>query len=175
MRVTALFALLLSFLSSCVFAQKNKTWPKVADNSFNKRIQIFLSGSVPFIEVDSLAAKNLNDYTILDTRDKEEYMTSRIPGAIYVGPDFEISQVKGLDQEKPVVVYCSIGYRSEKYGEDLKENGFSNVYNLYGGIFEWVNSGEDVQDEDGKAIKEIHTYNAGWGKFVSNPHYKKIH
>lgn len=175
MRITALFALCLSFLSSCVFAQKNKSWPRVEDDSFNKRIQIFLSGSVPFIEVDSLSSKDLGSYLILDTRNREEYLISRIPGAIYVGPDYDASRVESFDKDKCIIVYCSIGYRSEKYGEQLLEKGFPEVYNLYGGIFEWINSGQLVQDAKGTQIKAIHTYNAGWGKFVSNPHYKKVH
>ena len=43
-------------------------------------------------------------------------------------------------KKTPTIVYCTIGARSETIGEKLKKNGFTNVYNLYGGIFEWKNA-----------------------------------
>lgn len=113
---------------------------------------------------------------MLDTRDREEYEVSHIPGAVFVGPDFDLKNVEGLDREKPVVVYCSVGYRSEKYGEKLLKTGFAEVSNLYGGIFEWLNAGNNVAvGNEVLENKLIHTYNASWGKFVTNPHCTKVH
>lgn len=45
-----------------------------------------------------------------------------------------------------VVLYCFIGYCSEKVVEQFWEWGFIKVYNLYGSIFEWVNQGYFVVD-----------------------------
>ncbi len=65
--------------------------------------------------------------------------------------------LKNLDKDKPVVVYCSVGYRSEKIAEKLEKEGFTQVYNLYGGIFEWVNQDNPVYNEKGKT-NNIHPY-----------------
>ena len=40
-----------------------------------------------------------------------------------------------------IIVYCSIGVRSEDIGEKLKELGYTKILNLYGGIFDWKNKG----------------------------------
>ena len=114
------------------------------------------------------------DLIILDTRAKEEYDVSHIPGAIFVGPTFNAADVEQYEKEKTVVVYCSVGYRSEKYGAEMQKMGYDKVYNLYGGIFEWVNNGQVVTTEEGNT-SNIHTYNSNWGKYVINPNSNKIH
>ena len=119
-------------LTSCVFGQAKLDWPKVKSEKYNNRLNFLLSGSVPFIEVADLKLKE--DAVILDTRAKEEYDVSRIPGAIYVGPDFDQQAIQALELgNSELVVYCSVGYRSEKYGEKLIQAGHTKVYNLYGG------------------------------------------
>ena len=55
------------------------------------------------------------------------------------------------------MVHLILLYRSEKIGKKLKKLGFKNVVNLYGGIFEWVNSGYPVYDSKGETEK-IHPY-----------------
>lgn len=175
MKYIKLIVAYMILFSSCIFGQVNSEWPKVKDEKYNKRLNFLLSGSVPFMEVSTLET-NIEQYTLLDTRDREEYEVSHIPGAVFVGPDFDLKNVEGLDREKPVVVYCSVGYRSEKYGEKLLKAGFAEVSNLYGGIFEWLNAGNNVAvGNEVLENKLIHTYNASWGKFVTNPHCTKVH
>ena len=175
MKYIKLIVAYMVLFSSCIFGQVNPEWPKVQDEKYNKRLNFLLSGSVPFMEVSSLKP-NIQDYTILDTRDREEFDVSHIPGALFVGPDFDLKNLESLNREKPTVVYCSVGYRSEKYGEKLLKAGFVDVSNLYGGIFEWVNAGNNLI-ANGVVLeqKKIHTYNASWGKFVTNSHCKKVH
>ena len=66
-----------------------------------------------------------------------------------------------------IVVYCSIGYRSEKIGKKIKNLGFSRVYNLYGGIFEWSNRAYPLIDNQKKKTIKVHGYNQDWGKWLS--------
>jgi hypothetical protein len=61
-----------------------------------------------------------------------------------------------------VVVYCSVGYRSEKIAARLREMGFLEVYNLYGGLFEWVNRGNPVYRNE-QATRAVHGYSWTWG------------
>ncbi|MCS5489749.1 rhodanese-like domain-containing protein [Algoriphagus limi] len=105
--------------------------------------------------------KSLADFQVLDTREKEEFEVSHLEGAINVGYDnFSMSQLDQLDPEKPVLVYCTVGARSQDIGKKLTEKGFQ-VYNLYGGIFQWVNDGRNVYDQSGKTTR-VHTYNLAW-------------
>jgi len=123
------------------------------------------------IEADSLITQTV---ILLDTREKEEYMVSRIESAIWIGyDDFDLSRLRGINLEDEIVVYCSVGYRSSKIGIMLKEHGFKNVKNLYGGIFRWANIGHPLYN-DTIRTNYIHTYNTNWGRFVQNPTLNKI-
>ena len=121
--------------------------------------------TVPYIKVDSLH-KNLSDFVILDTRRKKEFEVSHLPNAIWVGEKFKMKRLNKIDKEKPVVVYCSVGVRSENYGEDLLEAGFTSVYNLYGSIFSWKDAGYEIVDMDDKPTDKVHTYSRHWGKYL---------
>ncbi|NBP69657.1 MAG: rhodanese-like domain-containing protein, partial [Cytophagia bacterium] len=91
-----------------------------------------------------------------------------LENALLVGyEDFNIENVKDLDKKTPIVVYCSVGYRSEKVTEKLKQAGFTNVSNLYGGIFEWINQGYKVVDSNEKETNNVHAYNKTWGIWLS--------
>jgi len=82
--------------------------------------------------------------------------------------------VKDLDQSKPIYIYCSIGYRSEKIGEKLQKAGFKKVYNMYGGIFNWANSGYTLVDKNGKTTTKVHGYNNDWSQWLNGQKCKKI-
>ncbi|MBX0332519.1 rhodanese-like domain-containing protein [Pontibacter sp. HSC-14F20] len=100
---------------------------------------------------------------LLDTRSKSEYEVSHLPGARYVGyADFDLSDLKDVPPNTPLVIYCAVGYRSEKIGEQLQAAGYTNVRNLYGGLFEWVNHSLPVYNEQGQTTK-VHGYTRAWG------------
>lgn len=133
---------------------------------FKKEIDRFLSFTIPTIGIDKLKEER-DDYILLDAREKEEYEISHIPGARYVGFDhFKLNNLH-LDKSKPVVVYCSIGYRSEKVSELLKRSGFKKVYNLYGSIFAWANAGWVLKDRSGNTTNRIHGYNKDWSRWIT--------
>jgi rhodanese-related sulfurtransferase len=137
---------------------------------FDKEVAAWLSFSVPAIDVDSLRKINADSVIILDAREPAEFAVSHIPGAMHCGYDrFDSHLLDSLDKSRPVVVYCSIGYRSEKIARKLQKAGFTNVSNLYGSIFEWVNRGYPVVDTAGQITPRLHTYNRSWGRWVSNP------
>jgi phage shock protein E len=49
-----------------------------------------------------------------------------------------LSQMSVLDTDKPVYLYCKSGGRSGKAAIQLKEAGFTKVYDLEGGITAWI-------------------------------------
>jgi rhodanese-related sulfurtransferase len=104
---------------------------------------------------------------LLDTRSAEEFAVSHIRGALLIDPAaFTDDDVAGLDRARPIVVYCSVGYRSGRIARTLKTLGFVNVRNLYGGIFLWYDQGRPVYRGD-RVVQQIHPYNTAWGLFVT--------
>ena len=114
------------------------------------------------------------DYLILDIREIEEYQVSHIPGAIYFGYDHPVYELlDDIPTDQPILVYCSIGYRSEKMGEKLQKRGYTVVKNLYGSIFEWANQGYELHNPQGHSTQQVHTYNKRWSKWMTNAAYEK--
>lgn len=125
--------------------------------------------SVPTISVGELQ-KGLSKEApiLLDAREAKEFNISHIKGAKYVGYDyFKIERLKDIPKNKAIVVYCSVGYRSEKIAEKLKKAGYTDVKNLYGGIFEWVNSGYEVVDNQQKTTSKVHGFSKEWGIWLT--------
>lgn len=76
---------------------------------------------------------------LIDVRTPREYANGFIDGAKNIdfnGDSFE-KQMKKLDKNKPVLVYCVAGGRSENAAELLKDWGFKEVYDLEGGYNGW--------------------------------------
>ena len=63
------------------------------------------------------------------------------------------------------MVYCSVGIRSEIIGKKLLAEGYTAVYNLYGGIFEWTNKGGKVYSANNTTSK-VHAYSKQWGSYL---------
>ncbi len=171
---TILFALSIFTLPTFCNAQVQKSDAHCNDKKFNKRVNQLLKYSIPTMDVDQLK-KEQKDVYIFDTRELEEYKVSHIEGAQYLGYDtFDPSRLGEIPKDSKIIVYCSVGYRSEKIGNKLKKLGYTNVYNLYGSIFEWINRGYDVVDQNGGKTNKIHTYNKKWSQWVKNKKAEKI-
>ena len=123
--------------------------------------------SVPYISVQQLKM-GMSDYLILDTRKKEEYDVSHIPGAIWVSEKMNDSRYAFAKAKKdqPIVVYCSVGIRSEDFGEQLAKKGFTNIKNLYGSIFAWKDEGYELQNKKKQPTDSVHVFSKVWGKYL---------
>ena len=166
--------LLIGFFSFSSCAQAPAVRPDVVNPAFDKKISSTISFSVPTMGVKALKEATEPIY-ILDAREIEEYNVSHIPNAKYIGYDqIEESVLETIPKDAKVVLYCSIGYRSEKIGEKIKKKGFTNVHNLYGSIFEWVNQGYPVVDKNGESTKKVHTYNRRWSQWVEEGKAEKV-
>ena len=169
--LTSIYFLLIAILG-CTQPPANR--PKVNSEAFDKKIAKTISFSVPVIGVEELKEME-GDVVILDARPQSEFDVSHIKGAKRIGfRKIDKSSLEGVDKREPIVVYCSIGYRSEKVAEKLKKMGYKNVYNLYGSIFEWVNQGNEVVDKDEKPTEKVHTYNKRWSKWVEEGKAEKV-
>ncbi|WP_405384356.1 rhodanese-like domain-containing protein [Maribacter sp. LLG6340-A2] len=147
----------LFFLSNAVIGQTKLE--RVLKN-WNKE-------SIPYIYPENLP---MNDAIVyVDTREKEEYDISHLKNAVWVGYS-NFSEENVLQQipnkSQPIIVYCSIGIRSENIGEQLKELGYTKILNLYGGIFEWKNKGGLVYNNDNTVTDSVHAFSKHWGKLL---------
>jgi rhodanese-related sulfurtransferase len=135
---------------------------------YQEKLESLYNHTVPLIKTEDLARRiNENNLVILDIRSEEEYQVSRIKGARQINyDDFSSEDVDNIPKNSEVVVYCSVGYRSEKVGEKLQELGFQNVKNLYGGIFQWKNDGFEVVNAQLLPTDSVHTYNKAWSKWL---------
>ncbi len=129
--------------------------------------------SVDYIGVEQLKELQSKDSTlvVLDSREMQEYKVSHIPKAHYVGYDFfsaENVSEKIKEKDTPIVLYCSVGIRSEDIGERLLSMGYTNVKNLYGGIFQWKDKGQVVVDSTQTQTENIHTFSKSWSKWLKN-------
>lgn len=124
-----------------------------------------LNHSVPEI---SVAEINPDEKVIyLDARELNEYEVSHIRNAIWVGYDkLQKEALKEVPKDSKIIVYCSVGYRSEKVSEKLIKMGYKDVSNLYGGLFEWANQ-EKTMVNDSSFTNRIHAYDEEWGKWVT--------
>jgi rhodanese-related sulfurtransferase len=149
---------ILILMFGTIFAQANA---QVRSKSFKILLETMLKKDVPIVSCEEL--KKMDDVILLDTRAKKEFEVSHLKNAIWVGyEDFNLAKMKAIPKDSKLVVYCSIGVRSEKIGEKLQAAGYQNVHNLYGSIFEWVNQGNSVVDSLEKPTKKVHGYSKTW-------------
>lgn len=83
------------------------------------------------------------DFQLIDVREDFEYEMSNLGGELIPLGGVVIESGK-LDKTKPVVVMCRSGKRSAAAIMQLEQHGFTNLYNLKGGILAWA---EDIDPE----------------------------
>lgn len=137
--------------------------------TLEERLKSLYQGTVPLVFPQQFTTWYHEDpeLVLLDIRSPEEFEVSHITGAQLIDYDrFKPEDVAHLSRNSKVVVYCSVGYRSERIGEKMQELGFQEVYNLYGGIFNWKNQGNAVINSRGQPTDSVHTYNKNWGQWL---------
>lgn len=150
-----LFCLL--FLSSISFAQ----------SPIDSLLTKYNKKSVSYITIKDF--KELKNPIILDTREQKEFDVSHIKNATCVGYDkFNSKKIKEKYKNfnDTIIVYCSVGIRSETIGYKLKKLGYKSVYNLYGGIFGWKNQEEEVVDNSQTPTDNVHAFSKEWSKYL---------
>lgn len=117
----------------------------------------------------TLADKTKSNPLLLDARTLEEYQVSHLADAKLVPNNLQDLVNKGIDYSTPIVVYCSVGYRSSAIARHLQSMGYQNVFNLSGSIFQWVNENRPVYRE-GKPVTQVHPYNSFWQHLLVESH-----
>ncbi|WP_040479278.1 rhodanese-like domain-containing protein [Mariniradius saccharolyticus] len=100
-------------------------------------------------QVDAAQFKKLTESPnalVLDVRTAAEVAEGHLPNAVNIdiyGSDF-MAKVQQLPKDREILVYCTVGARSQQAADILSKQGFAKVYNLDGGIVAWQRNGFEV-------------------------------
>jgi rhodanese-related sulfurtransferase len=105
---------------------------------------------------------------IIDTRTGQEYAVSHLRDAIRIDPYRPLLRpLRGFPKDTAIVVYASVGYRSARVAHWLAQQGYTNVQNLAGSIFQWANEGRPLFSQD-RPTTEVHPYDERWGLMLES-------
>lgn len=92
-----------------------------------------------FQTIDSNKAMELIDAgaTVIDVRSSEEYNQQHIKDAVNIPVDTITEETIAYDKDTTILVYCASGVRSAEAAKTLIDLGYTNVYNLDGGLINW--------------------------------------
>jgi rhodanese-related sulfurtransferase len=106
-----------------------------------------------FSSVNPQAAQEMlknSGTTLLDVRTPEEFRAGHLKGATLI-PVAELAErigELGSEKERQILVYCRGGNRSLAASRILKQNGFTRIANLQGGIMAWTGAGYPTANGD---------------------------
>lgn len=133
---------------------------------------------VAFVTPEALSDRLAQAETVrlLDVRHREEYAVSHLPGALQIDMHRDEDALRealskaapDLSPETPIVVYCSVGWRSAAMARRLSEMGYTQVQNLEGSIFAWAHADLPLENADGPT-STVHPYSALWSG-LCDPH-----
>jgi rhodanese-related sulfurtransferase len=141
--ILVLFFIVAVALSGCI-GDKKSVNNTVTDTKVSEKNT--------YINVNVTQAKEMIDrgeVFILDVRTPEEYASGHIKNSTLLAvqdiPANELDiKLKELPKDKKILVYCRSGRRSATASTILVNNGFSQVYNMQGGIADWMNAGYET-------------------------------
>lgn len=144
--------------------------PVSIHQDFDKLLTKYIDFKVPLVDVSTLKHWISKEKVyLLDAREKEEYTTSHLKNARYIGyNNFKKSSIQDIPKDAKVVLYCTIGYRSGIITKKLQKLGFTNVYNLFGSIVEWKNQGGKVVNKKEEPTEKVHMYSKSWSKWLKD-------
>ncbi len=159
LNMKTLFFYIICLFSITGFSQDSLS---VLLNKYNK-------AQVPYALSEDLQSPS-SEIIFLDAREQEEFKVSHIKNAIYVG--YNRFNLQSIEEQIPnknqhIIVYCSLGVRSEIIAKKLINAGYTNVKNLYGGIFEWKNNNLSVYNQNQQETDSVHVYSKSWSKWLT--------
>ncbi len=93
-------------------------------------------------ELQTMLARG--NVTLVDVRTDAEVARGYIQGALKLPLHVLPLRLNELDARAPLVFYCQMGGRSAQAAAFAAAQGFSDVYNLQGGITAWAQAGAPI-------------------------------
>lgn len=139
----------------------------ISNSDYSTLLETVYLDDVPVLSVEELKKLKREDLVLLDTRAEKEFTVSHLKRAREVGYFwFDMRSLYDIPKDAYIVLYCAVGNRSTKIAEKLIKSGYKNVYVLYGGIFEWVNTGNPVYTKKDVQTSQVHGYTKEWSKWL---------
>ena len=90
---------------------------------------------------------NREDAIVVDVREADEFAAGHLPDARNIPGSKLAERISEIEKykDKPVIVCCATGMRSNNACAELKKNGFSRINNLAGGVDAWVGAGYPIK------------------------------
>ena len=162
----------LETMSGCLHNQEALTWTEVIRDIRYK-----------YPDVKQLRTDEMHSWLtdlksesiiLIDARAREEFRVSHITGARNLPYNKDpLNPLTNIKPDRPIVVYCSVGYRSSILARKLQDMGFTKVYNLEGSIFKWANEDRPlVQNQT--TVYKVHPYNAHWGRLLERKYHVDV-
>lgn len=140
---------LLNFaLASITLAVSTVCRAQVDEN--NSSVQKSTDGNITVEQAKTMIAENLNnpEFLLIDVRTPEEYKSGHIKNSLLIDfntDDFK-DKISKLDRSKKILLICRSGKRSSLAKSLMEDIGFTQVYNMIGGIIEWTQKGYTLVD-----------------------------
>jgi rhodanese-related sulfurtransferase len=100
----------------------------------------------PDVDVATVKAlQGRDDVVVLDVREQSEYNAGHIPGVKLIPMGTVANRLNEVPKDKPVIVTCRSGNRSGQVTDYLRQQGYTNVHNMTGGINAWQQAGYPVE------------------------------
>jgi hydroxyacylglutathione hydrolase len=99
--------------------------------------------TIPSMDAKELRQR-LDDVTLIDVRQRSEWDSGHIPGAIHFEGGRIAWEELSFPHDKPLAVQCSSGNRSMSVNSVLRRRGFRNVIQVEGGIKGWEKNGFEI-------------------------------
>ena len=130
---------IILFLGLVLWSWSCKTQPDKTNEAQKEEAVVSVISEVLTPEKFQSKMEEVGTMQLVDVRTPEEFKDGTIPGSqnINVLADDFAEKVKNLDKDKPVLVYCRRGGRSSRAAKTLKSLGFTEIYDLDGGITSW--------------------------------------
>ena len=78
---------------------------------------------------------------LLDVREVPEFHEVRVPGSLFIPMSELGARADEVPKDRPVLVLCAAGSRSQQVTGYLREQGWDDVGNVAGGITAWERMG----------------------------------
>lgn len=139
MKTLAIAILILSALLAACGGGTGETAAPVVE-------EIDLSSLAPAVDVDTVRAVQDNpNVFLLDVREPDEYASGHIAGITLIPMGEVAARLSELPKDKEIIITCRTGNRSGQVADFLREQGFTNVHNMEGGIVAWEEAGYPVE------------------------------
>ena len=101
---------------------------------------------------------------IIDARTPQEFKTSHLENALL----FNQELIDTLSKETPLLIYCTVGVRSNNLANQLSEKRIYRNLRIKEGILGWANDELPLVNEQGAITDKIHVYSKFFTSFLKN-------